>query len=79
MVDLYEKVSWEIPEKKFAVKVVHLLYGEDDSPLQCKINHLGGWSKPEKWLLQSEVFNEILKVVAAHKRWMEADRCCAGA
>jgi len=81
LVDFYEKVSWESPEKKFAAKVVHLLYGEDDSPLQYKINHLGGRSKQEKWFLQSEIFNEMLKVVMAHKRWMElhlgmeADRC----
>ncbi len=72
LVDLYEKVSWETPEKKFAAKVVNLLYAEDDSPLQYKINRLGGRSKQEKWILQSEVFNELLKVVTAHKRWMES-------
>ena len=83
LVDLYEKVSWESPEKKFAAKVVNLLYAEDDSPLQYKINRLGGRSKQEKWILQSEVFNELFKVVTAHKRWMEshlgmrADRCYA--
>ena len=83
MVDLYEKVSWESPEKKFSAKVVNLLYGEADSPLQYKINRLGGRSKQEKWILQSEIFNELLKVVTAHKRWMEshlgmkADRCYA--
>ena len=81
LVNLNEKVPWESPKKKFAAKVVNLLYGEDDSPLQYKINHLGGRSKQEKWLLQSEVFNEVLKVVTTHKRWMEshlgmeADRC----
>jgi DGQHR domain-containing protein len=83
LVDLYEKVSWESPEKKFTAKVVNLLYGEDDSPLQYKINRLGGRSKQEKWILQSEIFNELLKVVLAHKRWMDshlgmrADRCYA--
>ena len=83
LVDLYEKVSWESPEKKFAAKVANLLYGEDDSPLQYKINRLGGRSKQEKWVLQSEIFNELLKVVTAHKRWMEShlnmkpDRCYA--
>lgn len=83
LVDLYEKVSWESPEKKFAAKVANLLYGEDDSPLQYKINRLGGRSKQEKWILQSEVFNELLKVVVSRKRWMEshlsmrADRCYA--
>jgi DGQHR domain-containing protein len=83
LVDLYEKVSWESPEKKFTAKVVNLLYGENDSPLQYKINRLGGRSKQEKWILQSEIFNELLKVVLAHKRWMDshlgmrADRCYA--
>jgi hypothetical protein len=83
LVDLYEKVSWESPEKKFAAKVVNLLYGEPDSPLQYKINRLGGRSKQEKWILQSEVFNELLKIVTIHKRWIEshlgmnADRCYA--
>ena len=83
LVDLYEKVSWESPEKKFAAKVANLLYAEADSPLQYKINRLGGRSKQEKWILQSEVFNELLKVVTAHKRWLEShlgmrvDRCYA--
>lgn len=83
LVDLYEKVSWESPEKKFSAKVVNLLYGEADSPLQYKINRLGGRSRQEKWVLQSELFNELLKVVTAHKRWMEshlgmkAERCYA--
>ncbi|MFO0767418.1 MAG: DGQHR domain-containing protein [Nitrospiraceae bacterium] len=72
LVDLYEKVSWESPEKKFAAKVANLLYGEDDSPLQYKINRLGGRSKQEKWILQSEMFNELLKVVLSHKRWMDS-------
>ena len=72
LVDLYEKVSWESPENKFAAKGVNLLYGEPDSPLQYKINRLGGRSKQEKWILQSEVFNELLKVVTVHKRWMES-------
>ncbi len=72
LVDLYEKVSWESPEKKFTAKVVNLLYEEPDSPLQYKINRLGGRSKQEKWILQSEMFNELLKVVTAHRRWMES-------
>src|SRR4051812_4808817 len=38
LVDLYEKVSWESPEKKFAAKVVNALYENDDSPLRYKIN-----------------------------------------
>jgi len=66
LVDLYEKVSWESPEKKFAAKIVNRLYEEADSPLRYKINRLGGRSRQQKWILQSELFNEIHKVVQAH-------------
>jgi DGQHR domain-containing protein len=59
LVDLYEKVSWAAPDKKFAARVVDQLYREADSPLRYKINRLGGRSKQEKWILQAELFNEI--------------------
>ena len=72
LVDLYEKITWETPEKKFAAKVVNLLYSQDDSPLQYKINRLGGRSRKEKWILQSEVFNEVHKLVTQHSRWVES-------
>jgi DGQHR domain-containing protein len=80
LVDLYERVSWETPEKKFAAKLVNLLYEEADSPLRYRINRLGGRSGQEKWILQSEVFNEIYKVVQGNRRFfderfqMRADR-----
>ena len=61
LVDLYEKVSWAAPDKKFAARVVDHLYRESDSPLRYKINRLGGRSKQEKWILQAELFNEIHK------------------
>jgi len=48
LVDLYEKVSWAQPDKKFAARVVDHLYREGDSPLSYKINRLGGRSKQEK-------------------------------
>ncbi len=66
LVDLYEKVSWAAPDKKFAARVVDQLYREPDSPLRYKINRLGGRSKQEKWILQAELFNEI-------HRWASAD------
>jgi DGQHR domain-containing protein len=69
LVDLYEKVSWETPEKKFAARIVNRLYEEADSPLRYKINRLGGRSRQEKWILQSEVFNEIHKLVQSHRRY----------
>jgi DGQHR domain-containing protein len=71
LVDLYERVSWETPEKKFAAKVVNLLYEESDSPLRYRINRLGGRSRQEKWILQSELFNEIHKVVQSNRRFFE--------
>src|ERR671919_678644 len=40
LVDLYERVSWETPEKKLAAKIVNLLYEESDSPLRYRINRL---------------------------------------
>jgi len=83
LVDLYERVSWETPEKKFAAKLVNLLYEESDSPLRYRINRLGGRSRQEKWILQSEVFNEVFKVVQRNRRFfdsrfgMRADRAYA--
>jgi DGQHR domain-containing protein len=59
LVDLYEKVSWAAPDKKFAAQVTEKLYSEGDSPLRYKINRLGGRSRQEKWILQAELFNEI--------------------
>ena len=64
LVDLYEKVSWAAPDKKFAARVVDHLYREADSPLRYKINRLGGRSRQEKWILQAELFNEILRWAA---------------
>jgi DGQHR domain-containing protein len=66
LVDLYERVSWAAPDKKFAAGVVERLYSEGDSPLRYKINRLGGRSKQEKWILQAELFNEI-------HRWASLD------
>ncbi len=66
LVDLYERVSWAAPDRKFAAQVVERLYSEGDSPLRYKINRLGGRSKQEKWILQAELFNEI-------HRWAVAD------
>jgi DGQHR domain-containing protein len=66
LVDLYEKVSWASPDKKFAAKVVERLYRHGDSPLRYRINRLGGRSKQQKWILQAELFNEL-------HRWIQAD------
>lgn len=59
LVDLYERVSWAEPDRRFAAHIAEMLYSEGDSPLRYRINRLGGRSKQEKWILQAELFNEI--------------------
>jgi len=71
LVDLYERVSWAAPDKKFAAKVVDKLYREGDSPLRYKINRLGGRSRQEKWILQAELFNEIHRAASADWKQLE--------
>src|SRR5687767_3887895 len=66
LVDLYERVSWADPDRRFAARLVEDLYKEDDSPLQYRINRLGGRSQQDKWILQAELFNEL-------HRWVSAD------
>ncbi len=66
LVDLYERVSWAEPDRRFAAHVAEMLYSEADSPLRYRINRLGGRSKKEKWILQAELFNEI-------HRWVKSD------
>src|ERR1051326_5602939 len=65
LVDLYERVSWAEPDRRFAARIVEMLYSEGDSPLRYRINRLGGRSKQEKWILQAELFNEIHRWVRA--------------
>src|SRR6185503_9697424 len=59
LVDLYERVSWAEPDRRFAAHIAEMLYSSGDSPLRYRINRLGGRSKQEKWILQAELFNEI--------------------
>jgi DGQHR domain-containing protein len=66
LVDLYERVSWAEPDRRFAARIVEMLYREGDSPLRYRINRLGGRSKQEKWILQAELFNEL-------HRWVKQD------
>ena len=53
LIDLYERVSWAAPDRRFAARIVESLYSEPDSPLRYRINRLGGRSKQEKWILQA--------------------------
>jgi DGQHR domain-containing protein len=66
LVDLYERVSWAEPDRRFAAHIAEMLYREADSPLRYRINRLGGRSKQEKWILQAELYNEI-------HRWVKQD------
>jgi DGQHR domain-containing protein len=59
LIDLYERVSWAEPDRRFAANITDMLYREADSPLRYRINRLGGRSKQEKWILQAELFNEL--------------------
>jgi DGQHR domain-containing protein len=72
LVDLYERVSWAEPDRRFAARVVQLLYSAGDSPLRYRINRLGGRSKQEKWILQAELYNEIHRWVK--QSWSKIQR-----
>ncbi|MEM3043782.1 MAG: DGQHR domain-containing protein [Thermoplasmata archaeon] len=64
LVDLMEKVTYgATPEKKWAAWIVRELYENQGSPLRYKINRLGGRSRQDKWILQSELYNEIYRLV----------------
>lgn len=63
LVDLLDRVTSASPEKKLAARLVNMLYEKDTSPLQYRINRLGGRSKQEKWVLQSEMYNELHKII----------------
>jgi DGQHR domain-containing protein len=72
LVDLYERVSWAEPDRRFAAHIAEMLYREGDSPLRYRINRLGGRSKQEKWILQAELFNEIHRWVK--KAWPQIEK-----
>src|SRR6266404_5510365 len=72
LVDLYERVSWAEPDRRFAARIVEMLYSEQDSPLRYRINRLGGRSKQEKWILQAELFNEIHRWIK--QAWASIER-----
>ena len=72
LVDLYERVSWAEPDRRFAAHIAEMLYSEGDSPLRYRINRLGGRSKQEKWILQAELFNELHRWVKAAWKQIEA-------
>ncbi len=73
LIDLYERVSWAEPDRRFAANITEMLYREGDSPLRYRINRLGGRSKQEKWILQAELFNEIHRWVKQAWKKIESE------
>ncbi len=73
LVDLYEKVAYAAPDRKLAAKACELIYAESDSPLQYKVNRLGGRSRQAKWILQAELFNEVHRWVRLESRRLKVN------
>jgi DGQHR domain-containing protein len=73
LIDLLDRTSAYDDESRLAANIVRKLYEEDSSPLQYKINRLGGRSKQEKWILQAELFNEVKKLVVENEKLFMKD------
>ena len=69
LVDLLDRISRFDDQTRLAAVLVKKLYDEGSSPLQYKINRLGGRSRQEKWILQAELFNEIKKLIDGHQKF----------
>src|SRR5215510_5269252 len=69
LVDLLDRISMYDEETRLAANIVRKLYEEASSPLQYKINRLGGRSRQEKWILQAELFNELKKLIDGHEKF----------
>jgi DGQHR domain-containing protein len=73
LVDLLDRISRYDDETRLAAALVKKLYDEASSPLQYKINRLGGRSRQEKWILQAELFNEIKKLIVQNEKLFMKD------
>jgi DGQHR domain-containing protein len=73
LIDLLDRISMYDDETRLAANIVRKLYEEPSSPLQYKINRLGGRSRQEKWILQAELFNEIKKLVVQNEKLFMKD------
>src|SRR5262245_41505212 len=69
LVDLLDRISRYDDKTRLAAVLVRKLYEEASSPLQYKINRLGGRSRQEKWILQAELFNEVKKLIESHEKF----------
>jgi DGQHR domain-containing protein len=68
LVDLLDRISRYDEKTRLAAVLVKRLYADASSPLQYKINRLGGRSRQEKWILQAELFNEIKKLIEQNEK-----------
>jgi DGQHR domain-containing protein len=68
LVDLLDRISRYDDKTRLAAILVKKLYEDASSPLQYKINRLGGRSRQEKWILQAELFNELKKLVDQNEK-----------
>src|SRR6266566_1677195 len=73
LIDLLDRISIYDDETRLAANIVRKLYEEPSSPLQYKINRLGGRSRQEKWILQAELFNEIKKLIVQNEKLFMKD------
>lgn len=63
LIDLMETVTTATREQRVAARVSRKLYEEARSPLQYRINRLGGRSGRDKWILQAQIYNELLRIL----------------
>src|SRR6185295_5562004 len=68
LIDLMDRISRYDDKTRLAAVLVKRLYEEPASPLQYKINRLGGRSRQEKWILQAELYNELKRLVEANEK-----------
>jgi DGQHR domain-containing protein len=58
LVDLYERVSWAAPDRRFAARIRKCCIAQ--RTVRCATNQSSGWPKQAgEWILQAELFNEI--------------------
>lgn len=63
LIDLMETVTMATREQRVAARVLRKLYEEARSPLRYRINRLGGRSGKDKWILQAQLYNEMLRIL----------------
>jgi DGQHR domain-containing protein len=67
LVDLMDQVRTANREELVTARVVKRLYLDAASPLRYRINRLGGRSAQDKWILQSQLYAEISRLLSATK------------